>query len=342
MQVKLLRKIRSQKKLLIGLAILVLALIGFLFTRANKAEVKKTFVSPVRQEIAETLEISGTVDALQKARLRFIAGGKVTYLSAQEGDTIKKWQTIASIDKAALQKTLQKDLNLYMQERWDWESRIDDTKYRWLDDAEQLAKDKAQWDLENKVIDVEVQDITLQNTNLTAPFAGILTHSPITSTGTQLLGSDYFELVDPTTLVFVGRVDEADVAKISEGLVAKIRLDAFEGETFTTSVEFVSFASSETADGTVYSVRFPLQAVSDAVRFRLGMNGDATIELAKSENALTLPINATRIRNDKTYVDVLTTNNQTEEREITTDKQTDYLVEILSGLSENDQVLLPE
>ena len=72
------------------------------------------------------------------------------------------------------------------------------------------------------------------------------------------------------------------------------------------------------------------------------MNGDATIELTKVEQALTVPLNATRIRDDKIYVDVRTGEKTTEEREITTGKETDDVVEVLSGLSESDQVLLPE
>lgn len=329
-----------KKRLLIGIILITLIILGILFARSRNEEEPLTFISPIRQEIIETLEISGTVDALQKARLRFIAGGKITYLSAQEGDAIKKWQTIATIDPASLQKSLEKNLNLYSQERWDWEERIDDTKNRWLNDAERTDKDQAQWDLENKVLDVEIQDIAIKNTRLTAPFAGILTSSPITSAGTQVIASDYFELVDPTSLIFVGRVDEADVAKINEGLTADIRLDAFENVTFSTFIEQISFASSATADGTVFTVRFPLSNSNTGLR--LGMNGDATIELAKVADALTIPLNATRIREDKTYVDVQTGENTSEEREITIGKETDDLVEVLTGLTEDDRVLLPE
>jgi len=339
--VKIVKKLQKNKKLLAVLAVICLALIGYFIFRGRKQEAPLTFVSPIRQEIVKTLEISGTIDALQKARLRFIAGGKVMYLSAQEGDEIKKWQTIASVDPASLQKSLEKNLNFYSQERWDWEARIDDSRDRWLDDAERLAKDKAQWDLENKVLDVEIQDIAIRNTHLTAPFAGILTHSPIMSAGTQLLATDYFELVDPTSLVFVGRIDEVDVAKISEGLQANIRLDAFDGKTFATTVNQISFASSETADGTVFTVRFPLLTANENLRFRLGMNGDATIELTKVADALTIPLNATRVRDAAIYVDIKS-GETTEEREITVGTETDDLVEVLSGLSEDDQVLLPE
>jgi len=330
------------KKLVIILFAVALCLIGFFVFTSRKQEKAPTFVTPIRQDITETLEISGTVDALQKARLRFITGGKVTYLGVQEGDEVNKWQTIATIDPASLQKSLEKTLNLYSQERWDWEERIDDTKYRWLNDVERRDKDQAQWDLENKVLDVEIQDIAIKNTRLNAPFAGILTHSPITSANTQLLASDYFELVDPSSLIFVGRIDEADVAKISKGLSASIRLDAFAEKSFATAIDYISFASSETVDGTIFTVRFPLAATNENVLFRLGMNGDATIEIAKTQNALTIPLNATRVRDTKTFVDIKTSETTTQEREVTIGKETDELVEILSGLDENDQVLLPE
>ena len=339
---KFLGILKKKKWLVLGIVLVIVIGLGIFFTQTRKDTETLTFISPARQEIIETLEISGTVDALQKARLRFIAGGKITYLSAQEGDEIKKWQTIATIDPASLQKSLEKTLNLYSQERWDWEERVDTTKYRWLNDVERRDKDQAQWDLENTVLDVEIQDIAIKNTRLTAPFAGILTSSPITSAGTQLLATDYFELVDPTSLIFVGRVDEADVARIAEGQTANIRLDAFADETFATTVDRISFASSQTADGTVFTVHFPLLSSNDNLRFRLGMNGEATIELSKVANALTIPLNATRVREGKIYADIQTGQNKTEEREITIGTETDDLVEVLSGLNEADKVLLPE
>ncbi len=155
--------------------ILILAIISISKSNAAKNNEKLVFENPNRQTINKTLEVSGHVDAKEKARLRFAAGGKVVYLGAKEGEKVKKWQTIATIDGAALAKSLQKDLNLYMKERWDWENTVDSIKDKPLETTEQREVDKNQWDLNNTVIDVEIQDIAIKNTAIYAPFEGILT-----------------------------------------------------------------------------------------------------------------------------------------------------------------------
>jgi len=334
--------IKKRWKLLLILAV-ILAIGGYiLYQRNNKAKEVINFVSPIRQDISETLEVSGSVAALETVRLRFLAGGKVVYIGAHEGDAVKKWQTIATIDRASLQKSLEKDLNLYMQERWDWEDTQDDIRYRTIETPERRSIDKEQWDLTNKVIDVEIRDIAIKNTNLSSPIAGILTHSPTSVAGVQLTASDYFEIVNPETLVFVGRVDEADVSKVTQSQEAIIVLDAFEDKELNSQVSYVAFSSSETSTGTTFEIRLPLAYLLDSQQLRIGLNGDAKIILNQKADALTIPLVSTRERDGKVYVDVKTGENTFEEREITLGLQTDELVEVLSGLDESEEIVLPE
>jgi multidrug efflux pump subunit AcrA (membrane-fusion protein) len=63
--------------------------------------------------------------------------------------------------------------------------------------------------------------------------------------------------------------------------------------------------------------------------------------LEKKTNLLSIPIDATRENDGKTWVDVRTTGDNYEEREVVLGLQTDEEVEIVSGLSEADEVLLP-
>jgi multidrug efflux pump subunit AcrA (membrane-fusion protein) len=72
------------------------------------------------------------------------------------------------------------------------------------------------------------------------------------------------------------------------------------------------------------------------------MNGDVAIEVDRAPAALTIPINATRQRDDKTYVDVRTGEKTYQEREITVGLESDDKVQVLSGLNESDEILLPE
>lgn len=311
------------------------------WSKTQAAASKLTFEKPTRETIERTVESSGTVHAAKVARLRFLAGGKVTYVGAKEGDMVKKGQTIAVIDRATLQKQLQQNLNSYERERYDWEGFKEDIKdTASTNDIERQTKTN-QLFLNDTVLNVEIQDIAIRNTVLSAPFAGILTVAPAVTGGVQLSPSDYFEIVDPESLEFVARIDEADIAQIQETQSADIELDAYRDQSIASSVDSIGFSSIETGEGTQFEVTFPLTQASVG-QLRLGMNGDVTIKLGRSENTLTIPLLATRSRSGKTYVDVRTGETTYEEREIETGIETEERVEVVSGLSESDEILVPE
>ena len=326
-------------------SILIVLAVGGGIWWVNKAAAQKqglTFVKPERQNLTKTLEISGLIDAREKARMRFAAGGKLTRVNVVEGTQVAKSQVLAVIDQAALQKQMQQNLNTYMQERWDWEQLQDDTKDRALPVDETREKDKANWDLQNKVLTVEIQSIAIRDTVLRAPFPGIVTSVPAVVPGIVLSPTDYFEIVNPQTLEFVAEVDESDIAKVELGQTSKLTLDAFPDETLETSVKSISYASKQGETGTVFDVTFALSPSQTSNTLRLGMNGDISIELASKQDVLTLPLIVTRQRDGKTYVDVRTGDTTYAEREITVGMETEEKVEVVSGLSEQDEVLSPE
>lgn len=344
---KILYRITHTLKKRWKLVLLVLILIaggGFYYYRQSQAAAVPTYSTeqPQRRDLTKTLEVSGIVDAKEKARLRFIAGGKLTYLGAKEGDTVKKGQTIATIDQASLQKELDQTLNTYTQERLDWENTRDDIKDRAIDTTEQRGVDQAQLDLKNKVLSVEIKDIAIRNTRLSAPFAGILTISPTATTGVTLLSTDVFEVINPESLIFRGAVDEADIAQVQLQQSAELTLDAFPDDPIQTNVQYIAFTSSQGGSGTVFAVEFPLSTESLQNGVRLGMNGDIEIELATVQNALTIPVIATRERDDKMYVDVVQPDGSLQEREISLGLETEDYVQVLGGLTEQDTIAVPE
>lgn len=311
-----------------------------------------TFARPQYQDLTKILEVSGVVDAKEKANLRFAAGGKVVYLGAQEGERVKKWQTIATIDQQTLEKQLQQDVNTYLKERWGYDDTVEDYDY----DVETLdtrrTLDKAEWDLRQKVLDVEIRDIAIKNTVLSAPFTGVLVSSPTDVAGVNVLATEAFELVNPKTLIFKAAIDEADIAQISLEQKGNIYLDSYLDEPINSQVSYIAYKSSDSTTGTVFVVEFPLTGGQNSSqntsnqdthqKYRLGMNGDVEIILDTRENVLTIPFEATRERDSQVFVDVRTEGDAYEARQITTGLETADYVEVLSGLSENDEVLIPE
>jgi HlyD family secretion protein len=325
--------------------ILVGLILGVFFWRYLQPQQNKNtlkFAHPQIENLTKTVDVSGVIDAKEKARLRFIAGGKVTFIGAREGDSVKKWQTIATIDQSTLKKQLQQDLNLYMKERWDFEQSKDDNgNYDLLPLATRRTLDQNQWDLENEVLDVEIQDIAIKNSALHAPFDGVLTVSPTRVAGVQLLATDYFEIVNPDSLVFRATVDESDISQIKNDQTASIKLDAYEDKQFSSYVNYISYTSSQTSSGTVFIVEFPLnhESLND---LRIGMNGDVAITVDTRDQVMTVPFEATRERDNNTYVDVKTGDKTYAEREIKIGMQTEDKVEVLEGLSLEDEILIPE
>lgn len=302
------------------------------------------FTSVRRDTLLRTLNVSGVIEAKQKAMLRFAAGGKITYLGAKEGDLVKKWQTIARIDSADLQKRLQQDLNLYFNQRMDFEQNKDDRQDIAPTDRLGRMSQKDQKTLENSVLSVEIQDISIRNTVLSTPIEGVLVSTPTTVTGVNIGPTESFEVIDPNSLVFKAAVDEADISLVRKGQNASIELDAYPDDPITATVGAVAYRSSQSSKGTVFVVELPIinnYQYPLLERFRLGMNGDVDITVDKREDTLIIPINTLIERDNKTFVRRRTGENTADEVEIQTGLETDDEIEVLSGLNEGDEIVIP-
>ncbi len=331
---------KNYKKIIVFILILILLIFWWQKKETNQ-EVWET-IYPQEEDLLTSLTVSGKIDATSRVRLFFSAGGKLTYLGAKEGDVVKKWQRIATIDQAALNKQMQQNLNLYMKERYQFEDVKDDNKDKILDTKETRAFAQKQFDLDNSVLNVELQQIAINNTALNAPFAGIMTVVPKTVAGVAISPTEFFEITDPNTLVFRATVDEVDISQLRKGLEATIVLDAYEDEEIKTQISFISYVSAESTTGTVFLVEFPFNS-NDLNKYRLGMNGDVTIKLAEKKSVLTLPLEAIIERDDKKFVYLK--NQETGEKveqEITTGLENDEKVEVTSGLNPNQEIILPD
>jgi RND family efflux transporter MFP subunit len=342
---KLLASLRRKWKLLVLLAIVIAGIGLWRYKAAQASKPTYEFEHPAYRDIEKTLEVSGVIDAKEKASMRFTVGGKVVYLGAKEGDLVRKWQTIATIDQRELQKRLKQDLNSYMQERITRDENLDHDSLKSFPEAQDRDQERSlsqqQLDLESSVLDVEIRSIAIQSTVLSSPFDGILVQSPTNVSGVNLLATDTFEVVNPETLVFRAAVDEADIGLISLGQQGTINLDSHPDEDVSTTVSYIDVKSSQSSSGTVFVVELPLMHDPELRKYKLGMNGDVRILLDHRDQALTIPLAATRERDDKMFVDVKIGENTVEEREITPGLETDDYVEVLNGLTTDDEIVIP-
>lgn len=319
----------------------VVVLVGFgLYRYFASSKATYTEYSVSRSNLQETFELSGKVVAGSSATLRFSAGGLITYLGAKEGDTVKKWQTLASIDTRQLQKTLEQKLNLYSIQRGTFEQTIDDNDNSVPDgDLGRTLKrllEKNQYQLDNTVKDVEYLDLSVKLSRLTSPIAGVLTHSPTDVSNVQVLATDTWVVVDPDSLYFSADLDETDLKRVSVGQKVIITLDAYPDSRIESSIKSISYSPKETTAGTTYEVKLDLPR-SELSNLRLGLNGTAAIILSEKSGVLTLPSSALSGTGTETKV-LVKSGNKYRQNLVETGIENEGVVEILSGLGESDHV----
>lgn len=328
------------RKKIIWAAIIVVIVAGLWYLFGRSPQVTYDSYTAKHQNISDTLELSGKVTAGSSATLRFLAGGLVTYVGAEEGDTVKKWQTLASLDTRQLQNTLQEKLNLYSIQRGTFDQTIADNGYSVpggdLGNTLKRLLAKNQYQLDNTVKDVEYQDLSLQLSHLVSPIAGVIIQSPTNISGVQVMPTDSWVVVDPSSLYLSADLDETDLRRVTVGQKVIVSLDAFPDHPVTSSIISISFSPKETTTGTTYEVKVGLKP-ADFPGLRLGLNGTAAVVLTTKDNVLTLPASAITSGSGNSFVYVLSDKKYVQEP-IQTGIENGGVVEILGGVSEGDRV----
>lgn len=151
-------------------------------------------------------------------------------------------------------------------------------------------------------------------------------------------GSAPFAIVSFDELAFTALVDETDVVRVESGMNGFISLDALPDSEFTAEVESVGKEAVTTpTGGTAFPVRLVFSAQGETVL--LGMNGSIEIAIETIGDVVTMPIEALLEAEGVNYVFTVR-DGRARRTEIEVGRLTDTRVEIRSGLSEGDQVIV--
>jgi len=339
-----------KNKVLLFISFVFLALIAiFIYQRiaSEQSMVRGEKSYTVKKQlIKETLALSGELDAEEKITLRFQSSGLLTWVGVKEGDYVKKYQGIASQDKQELEKNLKKYLNSYMKSRWDFETKRDENDIKNIGGLSQDLReaairtlDKAQFDLDNAVLDVELKDIALKYAYLYSPIEGIVTKVDSPFAGVYITPTQAeFEIINPKTIYFSATADQTDVIKIEPGTTGKITFDSYPDEKIDGTVDKISFSPITGETGTVYEVKINFnKKLND--KLRLAMTGDVEFEISQGKEMLVVPSNFIKVDSNKTdkYVfrDI---NGKKVKTVIKTGEVINSETEVISGLVEGDRI----
>ncbi len=302
-------------------------------------------VTPTTQDIKNEIILAGQIDAKKVATVKFKASGRLAWVGVEVGDYVKKGQALASLDKIELRKELDRELNDFKTALHDFndiQDTYEETRQRFLvTDEIRRILDRAQYDLNNSVIDYELDEITLRYSTLTTPIAGIITNIEEPYAGVNITpATAEITIINPASIYFTAEIDEEDVINVKEGQKANITLDISPENSISSAITYISFIPISGQSSTVYDIRFLLSLDNSSFSYRLGMNGDATIITQQQDSVLTLPVEAIFEDNDQKFVLLKQTNDTIKEQLIKTGIESDDFIQILEGIKPNDQIVI--
>lgn len=197
----------------------------------------------------------------------------------------------------------------------------------------------AQTQLEQARIALAQAQLDLRNAQVVAPFDGTVTQ--INLEGFETNGNSEVQGIEISDLqnlqVFVN-IPEIDIVHVQVGQPVKLDFDVVADKTFEGRVVQVGLAGKIDQGVTLYPV---LISVQDATpQLRLNMAANVSILVDERHNILLVPNRAVQRREGKIFVQTKSGAEQ-KEVEVTLGIQGDGQSEVLSGLNENDTVVLP-
>lgn len=183
----------------------------------------------------------------------------------------------------------------------------------------------------------------VENAALTAPVSGIV--EDVSMEAGDRLGEQggqqtpSITILDPSVVEVDGSVDEIDVLAVAVGMPVAVSLSALEGQTLTGEIVEVGAASSGSG-----VVTFPVTVRLDVpagLALRDGLSAVSEIVLARYANELLIPTSSVTGSIIAPVVRV-SVDGVVEERAVTLGPSDDFWVVVIDGLSEGEQVVMPE
>ena len=325
---------KSRKRLYIVLAIILLAVIGtVIWTLANRTEAPTlvSVESTAARTITQSVSAIGKLQPEVMVKISSEASGEIVYLGVRDGDTVRMGQQLVRIRPDMMQSVLEQtraaaeasrmaitvakaeydrteaDLKrateLYKKQFASRED-FDRASAAFQSAGGRLAQ--AQADYERAKGALRETMVNVNRTTINAPMSGVVTYLGVESgekvVGTaQMQGTEIMRIADLSTMNAWVQVDENDVAQISVGDTARIKVDALPDVELRGIVYEISHSPIVSGQGTqeeVVNFQVRIRIIDPEGRMRPGMSCSVDIETETKPNVLAVPIQSVTIMQD--------------------------------------------
>lgn len=267
-----------------------------------------------RRSLVLVVDAAGVIEPVRTVELKSKASGEILELGADTGDEVAAGALLVRIDPRIPRNRLdQADAQLkaarakLANARSQLERGNKLLENAWINpaDYDKLVLDAATAEAEVVTARVTVENarIALEDTAVRAPVAGTILSkrvergqvisSPTTDVGGGTLLMTMAELDEVRVRT---RVDETDIGKLAPGMAAQISVASFPGRRFSGTIEKIEPQATIDQNVTLFPVLISLP--NEEHLLRPGMNVEARFEVARRDEALTLPVTALRTERD--------------------------------------------
>ncbi len=315
---------RSRWLVFVVLAALVIAG-GVVWARRRNRPVEPQYFSTAitRGDVQETVETSGTVQPVVQVQVGSQVSGRVARVLVDFNSRVRAGQLLAEIDqtpfRAAVAQSRAAVLSAEAQlqraranERLTASNLARATALRERDLNSPADVDQARGSHDVALADIAVAQAeiararatlssaenNLTYTRITAPIDGVVIQRSIDE-GQTVAASFQAPVLfllanDLSRMRIVANVDEADIARMREHLVAEARVDAFPGEVFRGEVTELRFGATTTAGVVTYPAVITVE--NPELKLRPGMTATITVTSNRHPGVLRVPNAALRYR----------------------------------------------
>jgi len=179
---------------------------------------------------------------------------------------------------------------------------------------------------------------------ITAPASGVVTTMSVAAGERVQIGQVVAHLTNYTDLQTVVQIDELDIPKIKNGQPVTVKVNAYPDQSFNGTVTKIADEGTSTNGVSTFDVTVHIDKPKN---LKVGMSTEASILTASKNNALFVPVDAVRTRNNEKFVIVVPANSTDQnagfqQQVVKTGLANEDDVEITQGLTEGESVRLPQ
>ena len=288
--------------------------------------------SPVTANIFATYHTTTTITSDAEAAVLARVGGEVVEILVEEGDQVSRGQILARLDGDRLRlRMLQAKANLEkVSKEHERFIRLHDKGL-----VSASAFESLRFDMDALKAVYELQRLDYEYTIIRAPISGVVSARDVKIGQHVDVNYATFRITDTTSLVAYLRIPQTELAKFTAGHQAKVRVDAMPEVSFDAQLVRIS-PTIDVRNGTF---RATAQIDNEDGLLAPGMFGRFEIAYEEHLDALLIPAEALIKEDNQTVVYVIE-DGAAVHRVIQTGIQSENNIEVLSGLTEHEQIVV--